>query len=97
MKLTILTVCYNSDATIRDTLESLVCQTDHDFEYIVVDGASKDRTLEIIKEYEDRLPMRLLSEPDNGLYDALNKGIRMASGDVVGLLNSDDYYDRATG
>ena len=96
MKLTILTVCYNSGATIRDTLESLVHQTDHDFEYIVVDGASTDRTLEIIKEYEDRLPMRLLSEPDNGLYDALNKGIHMASGDVVGLLNSDDYYEPTT-
>lgn len=86
MKLTVLTVCCNSDATIRDALEPLVRQTDRDFEYIVVDGSSTDRTATIIKEYQDRLLIKLVSEPDDGIYDAANKGIRMATGDVVGAL-----------
>lgn len=96
MKLTIVTVCYNSEATIRDTLDSLVNQTDHEFEYIVIDGVSTDHTLDIVKEYQDKLSIKLVSEPDHGLYDAMNKGIRMASGEIVGLLNSDDYYEPMT-
>lgn len=96
MKLTVVTVCYNSAATIRDTLESLVNQTDRDFEYIIVDGVSKDETLAIVREYQEALSIRIVSEPDKGLYDAMNKGVRLASGDVVALLNSDDYYEPET-
>lgn len=94
MKISIITACYNSEKTIRDTIESVLGQTCTDYEYIVVDGASKDGTLSIIKEYEQRFggKMRYISEKDNGIYDAMNKGIRMASGDVIGILNSDDFY-----
>jgi glycosyltransferase involved in cell wall biosynthesis len=97
MKISLVTVCYNSASTIRDTLDSVLNQTYPDIEYIVVDGNSKDRTVSIIKEYEpkfnDRI-MRWISEPDKGLYDAMNKGIQMATGDVVGIINSDDFYHR---
>lgn len=96
MKITIITVSYKSEATIRDTIESVLSQSYPDLEYIIVDGASKDGTVDIIKEYEPKFGNRLkwVSEPDKGLYDAMNKGIRMASGDVVGILNSDDlFYD----
>lgn len=96
MKLTIVTVCYNSEATIRDTLDSLLHQTDREFEYIIIDGVSTDHTLDIIKEYQGKLSIKLISESDNGLYDAMNKGIGMVSGDIVGLLNSDDYYEPMT-
>ena len=94
MKISLITVAYNSASTIRDTFESVLAQTCEDYEYIVVDGLSKDNTVEIIKEYEPRFKgkMRWISEKDSGLYDAMNKGIRMASGDVVGILNSDDLF-----
>ncbi len=95
MKVSIITVCYNSEATIRRTIESVLQQTYHDIEYIIVDGASKDDTLSIIKEYQgafgDRL--KVISEPDKGIYDAMNKGIRMANGVLIGILNSDDFYE----
>lgn len=96
MKVSIITVSYNSGATIRDTFESVLSQTYSDIEYIVVDGASKDNTLDLIKEYEPRFDgkMRWVSERDKGLFDAMNKGIAMATGDVVGILNSDDFYYR---
>jgi glycosyltransferase involved in cell wall biosynthesis len=94
MKISIITVCYNSALTIRDTFESVLNQTYSDIEYIVVDGNSNDETLFIIKEYEPRFNGKIywISEPDNGLYDAMNKGIQMATGKIIGILNSDDRY-----
>jgi glycosyltransferase involved in cell wall biosynthesis len=94
MKISIITVCYNSASTIRDTFDSVLNQTYTDIDYIVIDGNSKDETVSIIKEYEPIFngKMRWVSEPDNGLYDAMNKGIRMAAGDIVGILNSDDVF-----
>ena len=97
IRVSIVTVCFNSEKTIEQTFKSLLFQTDLEFEYVVVDGASKDSTLEIIRKYkplfeEKGIIFRYVSEKDNGIYDAMNKGIRLASGDVVGLLNSDDYY-----
>ena len=94
MKISIITVCYNSAATIRDTLESVLAQTYPNIEYIIVDGASTDATLAIIAEYRDRIA-HLISEPDRGLYDAMNNGIRAATGDVIGILNSDDIFDNS--
>lgn len=92
--ITVITVTYNSEKTIRNTLESVLRQTYRNIEYIFVDGASKDRTLEIIKEYEPTFEGRLhyVSEVDNGAYDAMNKGINIATGDIVGFLNSDDFF-----
>ncbi len=94
MKISIVTATYNSAATIKDTFNSVIAQTYNDIEYIVVDGLSKDNTLDIIKEYEPLFGgrMRWISEKDKGLYDAMNKGIAMATGDVIGILNSDDFY-----
>ncbi len=94
MTISIITATYNSGATLRDTFESVLHQSYKDIEYIVIDGKSKDNTLEIIKEYEPSFngKMRWVSEPDKGIYDAMNKGINMATGDVVGILNSDDFY-----
>ena len=94
MTISILTATYNSEKTLRDTIESVLRQSFRDFEYILIDGGSKDNTVDIIKEYEPQFEGRLkyISEPDNGIYDAMNKGIRMATGDVVGILNSDDFY-----
>lgn len=87
-----ITVTYNSVATLRDTLQSVLTQSYPNVEYIIVDGASKDGTVDIIKEYEPQFNgrMRWISEPDKGLYDAMNKGFRMATGDVIGIINSDD-------
>ncbi|MGR9106608.1 MAG: glycosyltransferase family 2 protein [Gammaproteobacteria bacterium] len=94
MKVSIITVCYNSAETLRDTLDSILNQDYRDIEYIVVDGASKDGTLSIIQEYEPLFEgrMKWLSGADKNMYDAMNKGIRLASGDVVGTLNSNDFY-----
>ena len=94
MKISIITATYNSGKTLRDTIESVLSQTYSDFEHLIIDGGSKDDTLKIIKEYEPKYNGRLrwISEPDKGLYDAMNKGIGMATGDVVGILNSDDFY-----
>lgn len=94
MKITIITATYNSGQTLTDTLESVLRQSYTDIDYVIVDGGSKDNTLDIIRRYEPRFEgrMRWISEPDKGIYDAMNKGIRMATGDVVGLLNSDDFY-----
>lgn len=94
MKVSIVTVTYNSEATVRDTLESVLAQTYGDIEHIVVDGASDDHTLDIVQELEPVYGGRLrwVSERDGGIYDAMNKGIDMATGDVVGFLNSDDYF-----
>lgn len=94
MKISIITVTYNSFATIRDTLDSVLAQTYSDIEYIIVDGNSNDNTVARIKEYEPLFHgrMRWISEPDKGLYDAMNKGIKMATGNIVGIINSDDFY-----
>lgn len=90
MKISVITVCFNSATTIRDTLESVRCQSHPNVEHIVVDGASTDGTLNIIRAFEN--VAGVISEPDRGLYDAMNKGIRRASGDLIGMLNSDDFY-----
>lgn len=94
MIVSIITTTYNSARTVRDTFRSVLSQDDTDYEYIVIDGGSEDGTIDIIREYEPLFGgrMRWISEPDRGLYDAMNKGIRMATGDVVGILNSDDFY-----
>lgn len=94
MKISIITGTYNSAKTLRDTFESILNQTYDNIEYIVVDGGSKDNTLDIVKEYEPKFNGRLkwISEKDNGIYDAMNKGIGLASGEVVGILNSDDFF-----
>lgn len=89
MKISLITISYNSESSIRDTIESVLMQDYDDIEYIVVDGNSKDRTMEIVGSYGNRIS-KTVSEPDKGLYDALNKGIGMASGDVVGFIHSDD-------
>lgn len=93
MKITIVTVCYNSAATIRDTLASVVAQDWSDIEHIVIDGGSTDGTLAIVAEFA-RESMRVVSEPDKGFYDAMNKGLRLAAGDAIGFLNSDDFFCR---
>ena len=94
LKISIITATYNSGKTVGDTLKSVLAQTYHDYELLVVDGASKDNTLEVVKKMEPLFEgrMRYISEPDKGIYDAMNKGIRMATGDVIGILNSDDFY-----
>ena len=98
MKITIVTTTYNSADTVRHTFESVLAQTHKDIEYWVIDGGSEDDTLGLIKEYEPLFDgrMKWISEPDDGLYDALNKGISRATGDVVGILNSDDFYTSPT-
>ena len=92
MKISIITVCWNSDRTIEDTLKSVLQQTYKNYEYIIIDGVSKDNTLEIAKSYESKFEgkMKIISEKDHGLYDAMNKGIKLATGDIIGIINSDD-------
>ncbi len=90
MKISIITVCYNSESTIQDTILSILSQDYDDIEYIIIDGGSKDKTLEIIEKYSSSIS-KLVSEPDKGIYDAMNKGVALSTGDVVGVLNSDDY------
>ncbi|RHL11659.1 MULTISPECIES: glycosyltransferase family 2 protein [Bacteroides] len=96
MMISLITVTYNSERTLRDTIQSVLNQTYSDIEYIVIDGLSKDCTVDIIREYEPLFQGRLKwkSEKDNGLYDAMNKGISMSTGDIVGIINSDDFYHR---
>lgn len=94
MTISVIVATYNSSSTVGDTLESLLSQAYKQFECIIIDGGSKDNTIDIVKEYERLFEGRLkwISEPDRGLYDAMNKGLAMATGDVVGILNSDDFY-----
>ncbi|WP_018248083.1 glycosyltransferase family 2 protein [Orenia marismortui] len=91
----IITVCYNSEKYIKDTIESVLAQDYYNIEYIIVDGKSIDGTLDIVKEYEPKFDgkMKWISEEDNGIYDAMNKGIKMASGEIIGIINSDDWYE----
>lgn len=91
MKITIITATYNSSAHIADCMKSVNDQTYHDIEHIIVDGASKDNTLDIVNGIPNRVG-KIISEPDKGIYDAMNKGIQAATGDVIGILNSDDFF-----
>ena len=90
-KVSIITVCYNSAKTIENTIESVINQTYENIEYIIVDGLSTDNTLEIVNKYKDKI-VKVVSEKDKGLYDAINKGIDLATGDIIANLNSDDFY-----
>lgn len=92
MKVSIITVCYNSAATIQDSIKSVLSQTYNNIEYIIVDGKSSDKTMNIVEQYKDCIAT-IISEPDKGIYDAMNKGITAATGDIVGILNSDDFYE----
>lgn len=89
MKISVITATWNSGKTIRDTIESVRSQTHGDVEHVIQDGGSQDNTLEICQEYED---LSVVSGSDRGIYDAMNKGIRRATGDIIGILNSDDFY-----
>lgn len=90
----IITVCYNSDKTIKDTIESILMQSYRNIEYVIIDGKSTDRTMDIINEYRNtkKISIKVISEKDKGLYDAMNKGIDISNGDIIGILNSDDMY-----
>lgn len=91
MKVSLITITYNSEATLEDTIRSVTGQSYPDIEYIVVDGGSTDGTLAIVDSYRGRIS-KFVSEKDKGLYDALNKGIAMASGELIGIIHSDDFY-----
>lgn len=91
MKVSIITITYNSQLTLIDTIDSVLKQTYKNIEYIIVDGASTDDTISIINSYNNKIS-KFVSEKDDGLYDALNKGIQLATGDIVGILHSDDFY-----
>jgi glycosyltransferase involved in cell wall biosynthesis len=90
-RVSIITVVYNGVAHLEKTIQSVLSQTYPHIEYIIIDGGSTDGTLDIIRQYDDKLDY-WISEPDNGIYDAMNKGIRLATGEVIGLLNAGDYY-----
>jgi glycosyltransferase involved in cell wall biosynthesis len=92
-KVSVITICYNSASTIKDTIESVINQTYPNVEYIIVDGGSSDGTIDIIKKYENHIT-KWISEPDKGISDAFNKGILMATGELIGIINSDDWYEK---
>jgi glycosyltransferase involved in cell wall biosynthesis len=93
MKISIVTVLFNAEKTILDTLSSVRAQSYEDYEHILIDGGSKDRSLAIVDAH--RHPkLKVISEPDDGLYDAMNKGVRLATGDLIGFLNADDFFCR---
>lgn len=91
MKISIITATYNSSSSIADCINSVNGQSHPNIEHIIIDGASKDNTLEIINNTPNQVS-KIISEPDQGIYDAMNKGIKLAKGDIVGILNSDDFY-----
>lgn len=91
MNFSIITVCYNSEKTIESTVQSVISQDYPHIEYIVIDGKSNDSTHAILSKYKNKIST-LISEPDNGIYDAINKGIKLANGQIVGLLHSDDFF-----
>lgn len=94
MKLSIITITYNAEKFLKRTIESILAQSNQDFEYIIIDGKSKDSTVEIAKAYGERVNL-LVSEPDKGLYDAMNKGLRLASGDFVWFMNAGDEINES--
>lgn len=101
IKVSIVTICKNSEKTIEKTMRSVLCQTYKNIEYIIKDGGSEDDTLKIcqslLEEFEKNgMTMKIISSPDGGIYDAMNKGIDEATGDIVGILNSDDTYEKDT-
>ena len=101
MKVSIITVSYNSAASIAKAIESVLGQTDTEIEYLIIDGNSKDNTVAIAESYTEAFTQKgiayhVLSEPDHGIYDAMNKGIKKATGDIIGILNSDDWYENDT-
>ena len=96
----IITVCFNSEKTIKDTIESVLNQSYKEIEYIIIDGKSNDTTLDIIKSYKEdfkskNISYKWISEPDKGIYDAMNKGLKIANGELIGILNSDDWYQES--
>lgn len=91
MKVSIITVCFNAAKTIEDTIRSVSSQNFKDFEYIIVDGGSKDGTEEVVNQHRDVVD-KFISEPDDGIYDAYNKGINMAEGEIIGFINADDFF-----
>lgn len=94
MKISIVTATFNSEKTLKQTLDSVLSQTYLDYEHIIIDGLSSDSTMQIVKEYESKYngKLKYISEKDKGIYDAMNKGIKLATGEVIGILNSDDIY-----
>ncbi|MGY8987426.1 MAG: glycosyltransferase family 2 protein [Flavobacteriales bacterium] len=90
-KISIITVTFNGEKTIKDTIKSVFSQDYNNIEHIIIDGKSTDRTIDIVKSYGDKIS-HFISEQDDGIYDAMNKGIRVATGDIIGVLNSDDFY-----
>ena len=98
MLVSVITICYNSEAVIRKTIESVLSQTFDKIEYLIIDGASKDNTVQIAEEYKERFRLKgyiyqIISEPDQGIYDAMNKGIRESTGNLIGMINSGDWYE----
>lgn len=101
MKVSVITIVYNGESVIERTMESVCCQNYDDLEYWVIDGESTDDTLEKVKRYEERflqkgIAFHYISEPDQGIYDAMNKGVRLATGDVIGFINAGDTYEKGT-
>ncbi len=98
MLVSVITPCYNSEKTIEKTLVCIENQTYKNIEYIIMDGGSKDKTMDIINRHRDKLPklLKVVSESDGGIYDAMNKGIKQASGHLIGIVNSDDWYEPDT-
>lgn len=97
----IITVCYNSESTLKDTIESVLNQSYQNLEYIIIDGGSMDKTINVIKSFELKFKKKnitysWISEPDKGIYDAMNKGLNLVQGDYIGILNSDDWYANDT-
>jgi len=95
MKISIITAVLNAEATIAEAIQSVAQQSHKDIEHILVDGGSSDRTMGVVEQYRDHLAV-VISEPDSGIYDAMNKGLKLATGDVIGILNADDVYQDKT-